>query len=76
MYARHGDPLQALNQLNPPMPVLHFYAEPRTAEYLSAQESFAREHSWFSVRRLEAVTHFPTLEVPDDTAGVISEFIQ
>jgi pimeloyl-ACP methyl ester carboxylesterase len=76
MYAREGNPLQALSQFSPPVPVLHVYAEPRAPEYLSAQESFARDHSWFAVRRLEAVSHFPTLEVPDETAGVIREFIQ
>ena len=74
MYARHGDPLRALSQLTPPMPVLHVYAEPRTPEYLSAQESFARDHSWFAVRRLESVSHFPTIEVPDQVASVIREF--
>ena len=76
MYAREGNPLQALSQFSPPVPVLHVYAEPRAPEYLSAQESFARDHSWFAVRRLEAVSHFPMLEVPDETAGVIREFIQ
>jgi pimeloyl-ACP methyl ester carboxylesterase len=76
MYAREGDPLQALSRLSPPVPVLHVYAEPVAPEYLSAQESFARGHSWFAVRRLKAVSHFPTLEVPDETAGVIREFIQ
>lgn len=76
MYAHEGDPLQALSQLSPPVPVLHVYAEPRTPEYLLAQESFARDHSWFAVRRLESVSHFPTIEVPDEIAGVIREFIQ
>lgn len=76
MYAREGNPLQALSELSPPVPVLHVYAQPRASEYLSTQESFARDHPWFAVRRLEAVSHFPTLEVPDETAGVIREFIQ
>jgi pimeloyl-ACP methyl ester carboxylesterase len=76
MYAREGDPLQALSKLSPPVDVLHVYAQPPAPEYLSAQESFAREHPWFAVRRLEAVSQFPTLEVPDATAGVIREFIQ
>jgi len=61
--------------LRSPVPALHVYAQPRAPEYLTTQESFARDHPWFAVRRLEAVTHFPTLEVPDQTAGVISEFI-
>jgi pimeloyl-ACP methyl ester carboxylesterase len=76
MYAKEGDPLQALSRLTPPVPVLHVYAEPRTPEYLSAQELFARDHPWFAVRRLESVSHFPTIEVPNETAGVIREFIQ
>ena len=76
MYAREGSPLQALDELSPPVPVLHMYAEPRAPEYLGPQESFARDHSWFAVRRLKAVSHFPTLEVPDETARVIREFIQ
>lgn len=76
MYAREGNPLQALSKFSPPVPVLHVYAQPRAPEYLSAQESFARDHPWFSVRRLEAVSHFPMLEVPDETTRVIREFIQ
>lgn len=75
MYAREGDPLQALGELSPPVSALHVYAQPRAPEYLSTQESFAREHPWFAVRRLEAASHFPMLEVPDETAGVIREFI-
>jgi hypothetical protein len=49
---------------------------PRAPEYLSAQESFARENPWYSVHRLEGVSQFPTLEVPDETAAVIREFIR
>jgi pimeloyl-ACP methyl ester carboxylesterase len=75
MFAQEGDPLRALSKLSPPVDVLHVYAQPATPEYLSAQESFAREHPWFSVRRLEAASQFPTLEVPDQTAAVVREFI-
>jgi pimeloyl-ACP methyl ester carboxylesterase len=75
IFAREGDPLTALSKLSPPVPVLHVYAQPPAPEYLSAQESFAREHPWFHVRRLEAASQFPTLEVPDETAAVIREFI-
>jgi len=42
---------------------------------LSAQESFAREHPWYFVHRLEAVSQFPTPEVPGETARVIIEFV-
>jgi len=76
MFAREGDPLQALSTFSPPVPVLHVYAQPRVPEFHSAQESVARDHPWYSVRRLEAVSHFPTLEVPEETAAVIREFIQ
>ena len=76
MYARQGNPLQALARLNPPVSVLHVYVEPHAPEYLSVQKSFARDHSWFAVRRLQAVSHFPTLEITDETADVITEFIQ
>ncbi len=76
MFARETDPLQAFSTFSPPVPVLHVYAQHRAPEFLSAQESVAREHLWYSVRRLEAVSHFPTLEVPDETADVIREFIR
>jgi pimeloyl-ACP methyl ester carboxylesterase len=75
IFAREGDPLTALSKLSPPVPVLHVYAQPPAPEYLSAQESFAREHPWFHVCRLEAASQFSTLEEPDETAAVIREFI-
>ncbi len=75
-YAREGNPLRALSRCSPPVPVLHVYAQPRTPEYLAAQEAFARDHPWFAVRRVDAVSHFPTLEVPDGTASVIEDFIR
>jgi pimeloyl-ACP methyl ester carboxylesterase len=76
MYERETEPLQALSKLNPSVPFLHIYAQPPTPEYLSAQESFAQGHPWFTVQRLDAVSQFPTLEVPDKTAAVIRKFIQ
>ena len=75
IFAREGDPLAALSKLSPPVPVLHVYAQPTSPEYLSTQESFARENPWFHVHRLEAASQFPTLEVPNETAAVIREFI-
>ena len=75
MFAREIDPLHTLSQFSPSVPALHIYAQPQMPEWLAGQESFAREHPWFHVRRLEAVSHFPTLEVPDETAAVIREFV-
>ncbi len=76
MYALEGEPLRVLSAFNPPVPVLHVYAQPRAPEYLSAQESFARDHPWYSVHRLEGVSQFPTLEVPDETGDAIRDFLQ
>ena len=75
MFAREIDPLHALSKSSPPVPALHIYAQPPMPEWLAAQETFSRGHPWFHVRRLEAVSHFPTLEVPDETADVIREFV-
>jgi pimeloyl-ACP methyl ester carboxylesterase len=76
MYALEGEPLRVLSRFSPPMRVLHVYSQPRAPEFLKVQESFAREHPWYSVHRLEGVSQFPTLEVPDETAGVVREFIR
>src|SRR5713226_6147675 len=64
-YGRMGSPLEALSALNPPVPVLHIYAQPTDPGYLTAQQSFAASHSWFHVQRLQARSHFPMFEVPD-----------
>ena len=76
MYALEGEPLRVLSDFSPPVPVLHVYSQHRAPEFLSVQEAFAREHPWYSVHRLEGVSQFPTLEVPDEMAGVIREFIR
>jgi pimeloyl-ACP methyl ester carboxylesterase len=76
MYALEGEPLRVLSNFSPPVPVLHVYCQPRAPEFLAVQESFAREHPWYSVHRLEGVSQFPTLEVPDETAAVIREFLR
>ena len=75
-YAQWGDPLQALAQLDPPVPTLHLYAQPTDPGYLTAQETFATEHPWFTVRRVEARSHFPSVEVPEETAAAIERFVR
>jgi hypothetical protein len=47
----------------------------RARPIIWAQESFAEGQSWFSVRRLDAVSHFPTLEIPDEMAAVIKDIV-
>jgi hypothetical protein len=39
-----------------------------------AQE-FSAANPWFSARRLNGVTHFPALEIPDATAAEIEHFL-
>ncbi len=75
-YALFGSPLEALADLEPPMPALHLYAQPDDPGYLQVQERFSGEHPWFSVRRLSARTHFPAFEVPEPMGASINEFVQ
>lgn len=74
-YAAAGNPLQALARLQPPVPTLHLYAQPDDPAYLEAQQAYAAEHVWFQVRKLEARSHFPTLEVPESVAAAIDAFV-
>jgi len=76
MYALEGEPLRVLSNFSPQVPVLHAYSQPHAPEFLSVQEALAREHPWYSVHRLGGVSQFPTLEVPEEMAGVIREFIR
>jgi hypothetical protein len=73
-YRRHGSPLRAFSAMGAPPKVKHVYGQPPAREYLGAQERFARDHGWFSVRRLDHVrTHFSMLEAPEEVAGAIDE---
>ncbi len=73
-YAAHESPLHALSRLTPRVPTLHLYSQPAAPQYLAAQEEFARSNPWFRVRRLDARSHFPALEVPELVAAEILEF--
>jgi len=73
-YARHGNPLRAISALSPPPRFLHVFSQPKAPEFLAAQQSFADVNAWFEVRRLDAVSHFPPLEVPGATAAEIERF--
>jgi pimeloyl-ACP methyl ester carboxylesterase len=74
-YAREGYPLRALSALVPPVPTVHLYSQPEDPGYLMAQQSFASEHPWFQVFKLNARSHFPTLEVPEDVVAHIEQFL-
>lgn len=73
-YQQQGGPLRALARLEQPVPVLHLYAQDPPG-YLAAQEAFAAEHPWFSVRKVAARSHFPMTEVPDVVATEIEQFV-
>lgn len=74
-YAKAGSPLQALANLEPPVAVLHLYAQPDDPGYLAAQQSFSAAHPWFQVSKLDAHSHFPMYEVPDEMAKAIERFV-
>jgi pimeloyl-ACP methyl ester carboxylesterase len=73
-YEKEGSPLQALSHLVPAIPVLHLYAQPQSDDYLNEQQAFAAGHPWLRVRRLNAASHFPMFEVPDEIAASIEQF--
>ena len=74
-FERHPVPLEAFAAAQP-CPVLHLYAQPTDPGHLAAQQAWAREHGWFSVRRLEAASHFPMFEVPAEMVAAMEEFVE
>ncbi len=74
-YADLGIPIQMLSSLKPPLPVMHLYAQPDDPGNLAAQQLFAASHSWFSAQRLNARSHFPMYEVPDEMTNAIEKFV-
>ena len=45
-----------------------------TTSVLAAQQALADTHAWFEVHRLDARSHFPMFEVPDEMARLVEEF--
>ena len=74
-YAEHGNPLRAAAEPDHKPDMLHLFSQPRASGFLAAQQEFSAANPWFSVRRLDGVTHFPALEIPDLTAAEIERFI-
>ena len=75
-YDTHGNPLAHLASLDPPVPAMHLYTQPRTPAYAQGQEAFAREHPWFRPHLMAAVSHFPTIEAPEETVAAIRDFVE
>jgi pimeloyl-ACP methyl ester carboxylesterase len=74
-YDRDGSAVRALDRLDPPVRVLHLFAQPRDPAYLDSQRSLASERAWLSVERVDAASHFPTLEIPDVVTEKIETFL-
>src|SRR5919202_1529988 len=74
-YVEHGSPLRALSELDSPPPVLHLYGQPRSEEYLTAQQAFAAKHDWFHVEQVSAHSHFSMIETPREVAAAIERFV-
>lgn len=74
-YRRERNPLAALAGLRPAPRVLHLYAQPADPAFLQAQQAFAAGNPWFSVRRVDAKSHFPMLEVAEEMAEVVEAFV-
>jgi pimeloyl-ACP methyl ester carboxylesterase len=74
-YDANTSPLETWSRFDPPVPVLHIYGQPHDPAYLALQEEFADGHDWFSVRKLDAITHFAMLEQPEHVAAAIEEFV-
>jgi pimeloyl-ACP methyl ester carboxylesterase len=74
-YVEHGSPLRYLAELDSPPPVLHLYGQPRSEEYLAAQQAFAAEHDWFHVAQVSAHSHFSMIEAPREVAEAIERFV-
>jgi len=74
-YARARSPLEALAQLSPPPPTLHVYAQPADPAFLAAQRQFSATHPWFEVEHIDARSHFPTLEAPDQVIACVERFV-
>ena len=68
--------LQALSQIEPPVPALHVYAQPPDEGYYQAQAQFAQANPWFHIHRLPAHSHFPTFELVDEIAQTIEDFVR
>lgn len=74
-FTAEGSPVHALERLDPPPPTLHLYAQPSDDGLLAAQQEYAAVHPWFQVGRLDARSHFPMFEVPEDMAARIEGFV-
>jgi len=73
-YARWGNPLQRIAELDEKRPIMHVFSQPTEEAYHTAQRKFAAANPWFNPIKLPGKTHFPTLEQPAAVAATIRQF--
>ena len=71
-FARHPVPLDVLAPLA--CPTLHAYGQPTDPGFLRAQQDYAAKHPWFQVVKLDAQSHFPSIEAPEQLAAALEAF--
>ncbi len=75
-YRQYGSPLNRLGELTSPPACRHIYSLDRGEDYLRQQQSFAANHPFFSVVRLEnARTHLGILEQPAAVYRAVVDFL-
>lgn len=73
-YHEYQSPVRALARLEPHLPTLHIYAQPDDPALLEGQQEFAAKNAWFGVTRIDARSHFPQFEAPEEVARLVEEF--
>lgn len=74
-FEKWGFPLQALASLDPPVPTLHLYGQPKDPGYLKAQQDFASANSWYHVHQLNAESFFAEFDAADEIVQEVEKFI-
>lgn len=72
-FQRQPTPLAALELLG--CRALHAYAQPDDPSFHKAQQDYAAAQPWFTIERISAKSHFPTIEAPDQVALAIERFV-
>jgi hypothetical protein len=75
-YAKAGNPLRAMTELVPALPVLHLCQLQPQVPAWTVQEDFAASHPWFHRHRLHAPGHFAVLEIPGEMTRPIEAFVE
>lgn len=84
-YQEFGSALGVLQTLNPaptvlnlysPMQAKNLYRQENDSGYFEAQQNFATNHSWFHFHRLSSKSHLPSVEIPQEVADLVEDFIE